>query len=84
MRWLPVAIYGGSLLRFLLADFGYAPDEGVILVADNDLQAKRFADEYCRQIQNGGEIIASWKKRRNYPHNYSCGFITHTSHIKIP
>lgn len=70
-----MAIYGGSLLRFLLEDFGYALDEGLILVADNDLQVKRFADKYCRQTQNGGKIIASWKKRRNYPYNYCCGFM---------
>lgn len=72
---LPLAICGGGFLRFILKDFGYALDNGIVLVADDDMQARQFMMEYSKRIGCAGCMIKSWKKRRVYPKNYCCGFL---------
>ena len=42
MSWAMIMIYGASFLRFVLSDFGYALDEGIVLVVDSEAQSRRF------------------------------------------
>lgn len=72
---LPLAIYAGGFLRFILKDFGYELDSGIVLIADNDTQARQFIMEYSKRIGGTNCAIKSWKKRKVYPDNYCCGFM---------
>lgn len=75
ITWLPLAIHAGAFLKFIFRDYGYDVDTGMVLVADDDVQARQFVKAYCQNVGNGQQI-SSWKKRRNYPLNYQCGFMT--------
>lgn len=75
IAWTPLVIFGSSFLRPLLGDMGYHIDEGIVLVADDETQARKFLSEYCRKTQGNGVEISSWKKRRKYPDNFCCGFL---------
>lgn len=75
VEWLPQMLYGGSFLRYILDDFNYALDEGMILVADDEAQSRKFLQEYCRKTQENGIEVSSWKKRKKFPDNFCCGIM---------
>lgn len=75
INWLALVICGGSFLRYMLSKFGYALDEGLVVIADDVVQARSFVAEYCQKSESNGRRIASWKQRRTYPANYCCGFL---------
>ena len=80
IKWAPLSLYGQSFLQFIMRDYGYVMDEGNVLVADNDMQARRFVTEYCaKTCVNGIEITNI--KRFNL-RNYQCGFLHFRKGIK--
>ena len=74
IEWLPLTVYGTSLLRFVFRKQGYELDEGLVLVADNEVQARQVIAKYTQNVQNGCSV-AAWKKRKKYPENYECGML---------
>lgn len=75
VNWLSQMLYGGSFLRYILDDFNYGLDEGMILVADDEAQSRKFLQEYCRKTRGNGTEVVSWKKRKKCPNNYCCGIM---------
>ena len=75
IAWTPLVIFGSSFLRPILKDMNYHLDEGIVLVADDEMQAREFLSEYCRKTKGNGVEISSWKKRRKCPNNFGCGFL---------
>ena len=72
--WLPLTLYVGGYARYLLGVSGYRLEEGLVLVADDEMQARQFVYRYCDGMCNNGRIIHTWKIRRLYPENYEVGF----------
>lgn len=72
---LLLTLYTGSFLRFLMKDFGCVLDEGIVLIADNELQARQFVTEYNKNIADSGYKIENFKKQKNQIPNYACGFL---------
>lgn len=75
MSWATLTIYGSSFLRFLLRDFGYALDDGLVLVADNESQSRRFMKKYCEATSGNGCQMLTWNSRSKVPNNYSAIFM---------
>lgn len=75
INWLPMTIYSGSFLRFIMEDFGYVLGEGIIIVADDEIQAANFVTEYIQKTQGNGYRIASCKRQKKYPENFCCGLL---------
>ena len=42
INWITLTLYGSSFMRVLLKHFGYVLDDGMILVADNEMAARRW------------------------------------------
>lgn len=74
INWTPLTIYTGSFMRFLMKDFGFFLNEGIIIVTDNEILAGNFISDYCMKTLNGCKVT-SWKKRKKYPENYCCMFL---------
>lgn len=83
IAWLPLVIYGSSFLRYIAADNGCELDDGFVIVADNEIQARRFVTEYIQKNGDNDCLIKSWKKRREYPENYCCGFLVLKKYITL-
>lgn len=80
IRWLPLSLYGQSFLKFIMRDYGHVIDDGNVLVADNDMQARRFISEYCAKTCGNGIQINNLK--RCSLHNFQCGFLHFTKGMK--
>ena len=74
VNWTSISIYTGSFLRFIMKDFGGFLDEGIVIVADNEILAGNFISDYCMKTLNGCKAT-SWKKRKKHPGNYCCIFL---------
>ena len=57
ITWLLRVIYGGSFLRYIVADYGCMLDNGFVIVADNEIQARQFVAEYIRKNGNNDRLI---------------------------
>lgn len=75
INWMLLTLYSGSFLRFLMEDLGYALDEGIVLIADNELQARQFISEYNNNIEDSGYKIENFKKKKPQIPNYACAFL---------
>lgn len=75
INWLLLTLYTGSFLRFLMEDLGYALDEGIVLIADNELRARQFVSEYNNNIEDSGYKVENFKKKKPQIPNYACGFL---------
>lgn len=73
--WIPRLIYGGAVLRFVLKDFDYVMDEGLVLIANDEIQARRFVTEFCCKSQGSIVEVSGWKKRRQKLGNYCSGIM---------
>lgn len=73
--WIPLVIYGSSFLRALLMEYGYALDEGLILVADSEAQSRRFIGTYCESTGGNGYRMKTWNSRSIKPGNYCCALL---------
>lgn len=73
--WSMLTIYGSSFLRFLLSDFGYALDDGLVLVVDNESQSRCFIKNYCKATSGDGCQMLTWNSRSKVPNNYSAIFM---------
>ena len=65
VNWTSISIYTGSFLRFIMKDFGGFLDEGIVIVADNEILAGNFISDYCMKTLNGCKAT-SWKKRKKH------------------
>lgn len=74
IEWLPLTVYGTSFLRFVFRKQGYELDEGIVLIADKEVQARQMILKYIQNAKNGCPVPA-WKKRKKYPENYECGLL---------
>lgn len=74
MKWLPLTLYGNSFLRFVLEHYGYVLDEGIVLVADDEMQVRQIVSEYIQNFKNGRDV-QGWKRRRQHLENYQCAFL---------
>lgn len=69
INWLPLALFGASFMRPVLEDFGFNLDEGLVLVADNEKEAKRFVSLCMKNMDNCCKVI-SWNRRNKKPYNH--------------
>lgn len=74
VKWLPLTLYGSSFLRFILEHHGYVLDEGIVLVADDEMQARQIVSVYIQNFKNGRDV-QGWKRRRQHLENYQCAFL---------
>lgn len=74
IKWIPLTLFGTSFLRFVFRKQGYELDEGFVLVADNEVQARQIIVKYTQNAKNGIPV-STWKKRKKYPENYECGLL---------
>ena len=74
IEWIPLTLYGMSFLRFVFRKQGYELDEGLVFVADNEVQARQIIMKYTQNVKNGCPV-SGWKKRKEYPENYECGLL---------
>lgn len=75
INWLILTLYTGSFLRFLMEDLGYVLEEGIVLIADNEFQARQFISGYSKNIQDSGFKVENSKKQKFQIPNYACGFL---------
>ena len=75
MSWAMIMIYGASFLRFVLSDFGYALDEGIVLVVDSEAQSRRFIKKYCEATNGNGCQTLTWNGRSKVQNNYGVMFM---------
>lgn len=75
MSWAVIMVYGASFLRFVLSDFGYALDEGIVLVTDSEAQSRCFVRKYCEATDENGCQTLTWNSRSKIPNNYSVMFM---------
>ena len=75
ISWLALVIYGSSFLRVILEDYGLVMEEGLVLVADNESQARRYVSAYCQKTDGNGYRTTGWKRNKKYPENYCCSFL---------
>lgn len=76
MSWAVLTIYGASFLRFVLSDFGYTLDDGLVLVVDSEAQSRRFVKKYCEATNGNGCKTLTWSSRSKFPNNYCVMFMS--------
>lgn len=74
MNWMSLTIYAGGFLRFIMKDFDFIFDDGIVLMANNEMQARQFESEYIKNINDSVYKIKSLKNRGEIP-NYACGIL---------
>ena len=75
MNWITLVIFGSSFLRVILGDYGNQLDEGIIILTDNEAEARQFILNYCRISKGNGQRIYRWKKGNFQLDNYCCGLL---------
>lgn len=75
VSWMSLAIYGGALLRFIMEDMGCGLDNGMVVITDDEIQARQYIQEYSHKTGNKGCQVTSWKRKRIYPPNFCCAFM---------
>ena len=74
INWITLTLYGSSFMRVLFKHFGYVLDDGMILVADNEMAARRFITVYCSKTNGNGVHIQKTTQKKQSLENYQCGF----------
>lgn len=82
INWAALTLYGSSFIRVLLKHFGYVLDNGVVLVTDNEMAARRFVSEYCLKTKGNGVHIQKVNQREQSLENFQCGFVIMQKGIK--
>lgn len=75
IEWLPLTIYGASFLRFIFEEYNCGLGEGIVMMADDEKQARQFIEEYCKRTTDNGCKISKWNQRSEHLENYCCGFL---------
>ena len=61
--------------EFILGDYGNQLDEGIIILTENEVEARQFILNYCRISKGNGQRIYRWKKGNFQLDNYCCGLL---------
>ena len=64
VKWIHLVLFGASFLRLMMREAGYFLEEGVVIVLDDDLQAKQFVSNLV--FASGGVFRSTnaWKQRK--------------------
>lgn len=82
INWITLTIYGASFLKVLMEDYGYAFEDGMILVTDSEMDARRFVSGYCHKIDANGVQISKMSKKDIMLEDYQCGFLIYKKGMK--
>lgn len=75
MTWGELMLFGGAFMRPILKDSGFFLEEGVVIVLDDELQAKQFVSYFVALSCGVGRSVNEWKQRnRQSINNYCCCF----------
>lgn len=75
MNWLVLVLFGSSFLRVILSEFGSQMDEGVVILVDQEIEARQFVMHYCGNAGENGRRIYKWKRRKVQVPNFCCGMV---------